>query len=194
MLAFQALFPDLAADETRVLHVLEPQHGLPEGSFALQEAYCIQPGCDCRRVMFNVLSIGRREQVATISYGFEPPEPPFEDEGQLFLDPLNPQTAHAPAFLAFVAELLETDTAYRARIERHYAMWRRVVDDPAHPQHPLIARYLDSPATPAMFRRATPKPVSAKAPCPCGSGRRYARCCRASGADALCESPAESEA
>jgi hypothetical protein len=179
MLAFEALYPDLAATETRVLHVLEPQHGLPEGSFALQEAFCIMPGCDCRRVMINVLSITHRAQVATISYGFEPPEPPFEDEGQIFLDPLNPQSKHSPAFLDFVEELLETDHAYRERIERHYALWRRVVDDPAHPQHHVIERYLDSPDTPAIFRRATPKPVSAKSPCPCGSGRRYARCCKA---------------
>lgn len=113
MLAFDALFPDLAAEETRMINVMEPQD-LPVGTFALQEAYCISPGCDCRRVMFNVLWLEREVQVATISYGFEPPKAPFEDEGQIFLDPLNPQTEYAPVFLAFVSRMIETDAAYQA--------------------------------------------------------------------------------
>ncbi|MGB5060998.1 MAG: hypothetical protein WBO48_20015 [Candidatus Promineifilaceae bacterium] len=29
---------------------------LPDGEYGLLEAYCNEPGCDCRRVMFTLLT------------------------------------------------------------------------------------------------------------------------------------------
>ena len=61
---------------------------LPNRTFLFVEAYCVGPNCDCRRVLVKVLDAEDHQQVATISYAFEPPQPPFDDEGQVFLDPL----------------------------------------------------------------------------------------------------------
>ena len=67
---FYDRFPDIAEKETRNLIVFnEPD--LPPDTYALTELYCDEPGCDCRRVMFNILSEKRKEFVAVIAYGWE---------------------------------------------------------------------------------------------------------------------------
>jgi len=86
------------------------------------EAYCADPQCDCRRVMLNVIDAERHDNVASINYAFEPP---FEGEGQMFLDPLNPQSAMSPAFLELTADMMAHDRAYHDRLVRHYTMWKR---------------------------------------------------------------------
>jgi len=167
------------AREIRSVTPIEDPH-LPERSFAFCELYCREPGCDCRRVMINVIDVERGWHVATINHGFEPPEPRFADEGQTFLDPLNPQTKWAPAFLALFVKMIPKDVDYRQRLERHYRMWKQVVDDPTHPKQSLLPPPEGAASVAAVvstFRRATPK-VGANDPCSCGSGRKYKLCCR----------------
>ncbi|HUE87231.1 MAG TPA: hypothetical protein VMO26_14240 [Vicinamibacterales bacterium] len=90
---------------------------LPSRIFVFMEAYCAEPRCDCRRVMLNVIDAETHDHVATINYAFEAPKPPFDDEGQLFLDPLNPQTARPPAFLELTADMIAHDRAYHDIVE-----------------------------------------------------------------------------
>jgi hypothetical protein len=132
MIGFHLLFPDEAANECRTV-IPVGRTDLPRRTFVFTEAYCADPQCDCRRVMLDVIDAETHSHVATINYGFEPPKPPFEDEGQIFLDPLNPQTAMSSAFLELTAELMAGDRGYHDRLVRHYMMWKRVVDDPLHP-------------------------------------------------------------
>jgi hypothetical protein len=59
MVPFVRFFPQQGTAETRVLTT----HGhpiLPDDEYALLESFCADAGCDCRRVMLNV--IGRRQQ------------------------------------------------------------------------------------------------------------------------------------
>ena len=96
----------------------------------------------------------RLRRLATLSYGFEPPKPPFRGEGQLFLDPLNPQSDVSEALRDFVANMLANATEYRERLHRHYRMWKEVVDNPMHPDHRKVRSDLqDEPG----FRPAFPK-------------------------------------
>ena len=81
----------------------------------------------------NVLDADTHEHVATLSYGFDPPEPPFVEDEQLFLDTLNPQSSFSEYFLEIFEEMVTNDTAYRDRLVRHYEMWKSVIDDPTHP-------------------------------------------------------------
>ena len=120
---FDELFPDLARSESRAITVMQHDALLP-GSYLLREAYCVEPGCDCRRVLLQIWHVERKRQVATLNYAFEPPKPPFEDEGQLFVDPVNPQSAFSDALHDFVENMLATDSGYRARLHRHYEMWK----------------------------------------------------------------------
>jgi hypothetical protein len=83
---------------------------LPDGEYGFLEFYCNEPGCDCRRVMIDVLrpETGWSKIWATISYGWESLDfyrkwggiasDPIETKGP-YLDPLNPQTKYSPALL-----------------------------------------------------------------------------------------------
>jgi len=179
MLPFHALFDDLAKKETRVLHV-PPRETLPRGAYLFMEAYCTEPNCDCRRVLIQVLHAETKRQVATINYGFEPAKPPFEDEPQVFLDPMNPQSEHSSRLQDAFETLMLTDADYVARLHRHYDMWKRVVDDPKHPDHTKVCppgRQYGKPAFPKKAIRGKTTKVGPNELCPCGSGKKLKKCC-----------------
>jgi hypothetical protein len=183
MMPFHALFPEVAKNECRTVTPINHE-SLPSRPFLLMELYCAEPRCDCRRVLLNVVDTGTNRQVATINHAFEPPRPPFEDEGQTYLDPLNPQSSMSDALLALFEEMIATDAGYQARLERHYSMWKGVVDDPSHPDQVRVRRDTPDgsdfkPAFPRQepMRREGPK-VGPNAPCPCGSGKKLKKCCR----------------
>jgi len=138
LVPFTYLFPEQGPAETRVITT----HGypsLPDDEYALVESYCVDPTCDCRRVMLNVLPRRRMAQgyLATISFG-------FDRKAELagpFLDPLNPQSQYAQALLDMVITLvLEADPAYIARLEAHYRQVKQAVADPKHPAQRLLAQ------------------------------------------------------
>ena len=70
----QDYFPELALKETRSFAIKEQHEHLPVGEYALLEMYCDEPGCDCRRVFFYVISSFHDELEAVIAYGWEPLE------------------------------------------------------------------------------------------------------------------------
>jgi hypothetical protein len=179
MLTFHTLFPD-EADTGYGTVIPVSRAGLPKRPFCFVESYCVEPECDCRRVMLSVIDSETDEQVATINYGFEPPEPPFDDEPQWFLDPLNPQSKLSDSFLDLFEYMIEHDRSYHDRLVRHYEMWKRVVDDPAHPDQPTVRLAASGDGIPRHrqpLRRIAPR-TGPNDPCPCGSGRKYKRCCR----------------
>ena len=92
-------FPEVGARETRSVTVTHRQD-LPQGDYGFLELYCDEPGCDCQRVMIDVLrpETGWSEIWATISYGWQSLDfyrkwggaasDPIEIKGS-YLDPLN---------------------------------------------------------------------------------------------------------
>ena len=132
MMLFHSLFPDVAEKETRVATV-PPGGVLPPDTYAFLDLYCVDRGCDCRRVLINVLAQATGNHVATINHAFDPSNAD-EDLGQTYLDPLNPQSRWADD-LRLLFLLLLRDPDYVARLERHYGMVKDAVDDPANPVH-----------------------------------------------------------
>ncbi len=186
MMPFDLLFQSVAEEETRSIHVPPgSKMSVPEGTYLFREFYCTEPRCDCRRVILHVVDVARERVAASINYAFEPPRPPFDDEQQVALDPLNPQSEASDGLLQLFEQMVEFDAAYRARLVRHYTMWKQVVDDPSHPDHGKVRSVLhEDPTFESAFpyrqpvRRASAK-VGANDPCACGSGKKYKRCCRA---------------
>lgn len=136
LIPFVFLFPKQAEAETRTI-TTRGHPGLPDDEYALVESYCVDPQCDCRRVMLNVL--GRQQgnrYLASISFGFDRDQ---ELAGP-FLDPLNPQSRYATVLLNMVERLVLTDPAYVARLESHYHQVKQAVADPTHPIHRISAR------------------------------------------------------
>jgi hypothetical protein len=151
MVAFHLLFPEVARLETRALIVLPINSlGLPPDTYGLVDLYCEEPGCDCRRVMLNVLAEKARQHVATINHGFEPS--PL-DPAQTFLDPLNPQSDLAPRLLELVKEQVLKDEDYVARLHRHYQMFKDAVNDPRHPAQNALRCLPPLPRGPLRRRR-----------------------------------------
>jgi len=87
MVMLRALLPHVARAETRSV-LMRGHPKLPDNDYTFAEVYCVDDGCDCRRVIFNVFGDRRREWLATINYAFDEDDP----EPGPFLDPLNPQS------------------------------------------------------------------------------------------------------
>jgi hypothetical protein len=137
MIPFVERFPELGARETRCVTVIE-RSDLPGGEYGFLELYCDEPGCDCRRVMIDVLrpETGWSKIWASLSYGWESLDfyrqwggagsDPIEIKGP-YLDPLNPQTQYSSALLNLFRFLLQS-SEYVERLKRHYRMFRDSVE------------------------------------------------------------------
>jgi hypothetical protein len=144
MSAFAERFPEVAASETRVAFIPQGYGELPAGEYGFIEHYCAEPTCDCRRVLFQVRRANRPETIlATINYGWETEtfytrwlhgdRASARELRAGDLDPLNPQSTLAPAFLDLFRNVLVKDQAYIARLERHYQMFKQTQHPPAKP-------------------------------------------------------------
>ena len=137
MTPFMERFSEVGARETRSVTVTRRQD-LPDGEYGFLELYCDEPGCDCRRVMIDVLrpETGWSKIWATISYGWESLDfygkwggaanDTIEIKGP-YLDPLNPQTKYSSALLNLFRFLLQSPD-YVERLKRHYQMFRDSVE------------------------------------------------------------------
>ncbi len=136
MTPFYTRLPELAARETRSVHVLVPGGPLPIGEYGFIEHYCEEDDCDCRRVLLQVTTpLAPHVVLATINFGWESAE--FytrwmhgdEEAGREItaasLDPLNPQSEYAEHLLHLFQERLMTDADYVARLARHYQLFKQ---------------------------------------------------------------------
>jgi len=138
---FHDHFPEIGERETRTILVFEDSAlELLPGEYSLLEMYCDEPGCDCRRVFFYVVSSSRRKDVeAVIAYGWESREfyarwlhdddPAMIRELQgPVLNPGSQQSELAPAILDAVEGLVLRDQLYIERLKVHYRMFREKID------------------------------------------------------------------
>jgi hypothetical protein len=137
MTPFMERFPELGVRETRTVTVTK-QGDLPLGDYGFVELYCNEPGCDCRRVIIDVLrpETWWTKVWATIGYGWESLDfyrkweggvgDPIEMKGP-YLDPLNPQSEYSAALLNMFRFLTQS-SEYVERLKRHYQMFRDSVE------------------------------------------------------------------
>ena len=136
---FWEYYPDVAQRETRSITIPPGSPlGLPPGDYAFLETYCDEPNCDCRRVLFSVITRDRPGIQAVIGWGWE--DVSFYakwmksgDKAEAVrlkgpeLNPLSPATELAPALLDVVRNILLPDSEYIERIQRHYWMFREKI-------------------------------------------------------------------
>jgi len=143
---FVERFGEVAWKETRSVTLSAGNNfGLPADDYVLMDLYCNDENCDCRRVMFDVLSRKRNQSVAVIAYGWESASfyqkwyggmdssharMAVNEMTGLNLNSASNQSELAPAILEMVRWLL-ADSAYVARLKRHYQMFKEGVD-PKH--------------------------------------------------------------
>lgn len=166
MVPFDKYFLEVAEEETRTILVLNSRGALPDGQYGFREFYCDEPGCDCRRVVFQVFEPERDEIVATIGWGWE--DESFyarasgsdgEEMKGPFLEPFAQQSEYAQQVLELCESELLSDSKYVERLERHYRMVKDAVK--REPQ------------------RAIEPKAKRNEPCPCGSGKKFKKCCGA---------------
>jgi hypothetical protein len=138
-------FSEIAESETRTVTVPErSEFNLPPAHYSFLEMFCDEPGCDCRRVFFSVVSSLQKDIQAVITWGWEKRE--FyakwmgDDDPHIIRDLMgpalnlaSPQSNYAPALLDLFRNVLLKDAAYVDRIKRHYAMFRQKIDNKACP-------------------------------------------------------------
>lgn len=124
--------PEIAERESRMFSISNSPP-VPDGDYAIQESYCEDSDCDCRRVFLSVNS--RRGVEAVIAFGWEDREfyaRWMGTRGKGTLDELkgpclnltSPQSRFAPILLELVGEMLKEE-AYVGRIKRHYALFKQ---------------------------------------------------------------------
>ena len=137
---FEAYFPEIAMRETRTVIVRGwSPFKLPAGEYAFPELFCDEPGCDCRRVFFYVVSPTSSSPLAVVAYGWETDafyaQWAHEDDPQVIhqlkgpvLNLGSPQSRYAPEFLRLIDKALLQDPAYMQRLKAHYDLFRRQVE------------------------------------------------------------------
>ncbi len=131
--------PDLAKSETREMFIVRKPGSKAYGSYGLIEMYCKDPKCDCRRVMFNILSkeMGYKD-VAIINFGWESKEfykkrfrfcneKDIEEMKGPCLNITSPRSEEAYELLHYVKSFVLKDENYVDRIKRHYKMFKEKI-------------------------------------------------------------------
>lgn len=168
------LMPELAENETRTI-IKTGNHGnLPIGEYGLVEMFCNTPGCDCRRVMFNVVDWKNGQCLAVVNYGWEnrgfyiewfgEDEKDYIDELKgPCLNMMSPQSKYATEILDVIKSITLTDQSYVERLKRHYKLFKKIVDARKTCENNVIFLKENN--------------ISRNEPCPCGSGKKYKNCC-----------------
>jgi len=148
---FYRLFPKLGMQETRSISILSDNDPLPRGDYGLMEMYCDEINCDCRRVIFMIISSQTKQPVAYIGYGWENKDfyarllkhdrygnkgvnyAKLDDEEKRDVDELkgpclnsmSPQSKYAKDILNLIARTVLNDEMYMERLKGHYKLFKR---------------------------------------------------------------------
>lgn len=177
--SFHERFPEIAEKETRSMTIFNDPE-LPNDSYGLVEAYCDEADCDCRRVFLNIASYNTQKILATIAFGWESkkyyakwmgdndPQTIKVLKGPV-LNLASSQSKFAPALLKQIKVVLQ-DKNYIKRLKRHYNLFK---DEIEKEEKQKQGKNIDSnnnvlPVLPKVGRND---------PCPCGSGKKYKKCC-----------------
>ena len=136
---FANLFPDLVEKEVRTVNIFDKNMGLPLGEYVFFENYCNESGCDCHKVMVNVIGMNSQlpEILATLNFGWEGRNYYYqlfrgsEDAAEMagsYLEPLGKQSEYASVCLEIWKAYGAADQNYISRIKRHYAMFKSKIE------------------------------------------------------------------
>ncbi|HZJ71455.1 MAG TPA: hypothetical protein VFF36_11035 [Planctomycetota bacterium] len=119
-IAFIDVAGQRAFDELQTVFV--PAGGaVPAGPYAFLERYCVDPDCDCQRVIISAVGYGAPQTVlATLSYEWERAGSDHRF-AIVTLEPSARQTSHSPVILELFRKVASADPAYVERLRRHYA-------------------------------------------------------------------------
>lgn len=176
--SFYKYFPEIAKRETREIVINRPS-GTLSGGYGLLEMYCTDPECDCRRVMFNIVSEKEKTTVAVIGYGWEDEDFYEKWYGEKDINIINDmrgpslnsasrQTKYAPELLEVIENVVLQDEDYVDRLKKHYEIFKQKLED-------TKVDYEDDDDGLTVVK-STVK-IARNDLCPCGSRKKYKKCC-----------------
>ena len=177
--SFEEYFPEIAKRETREI-VINRSSGTLSGGYGLLEMYCTDPECDCRRVMFNIVSEKEKSTVAVIGYGWENEkfyEKWYGEKSNSIIKELkgaslnsaSRQTKYAPELLDVIKNGVLKDEDYVVRLKKHYKIFKQKLE-----KAKVDSEEDDEEGLTIV--KSTVK-IDRNDPCPCGSGKKYKKCC-----------------
>src|SRR5262249_6440421 len=117
---FDDYFPEIAREETRYARLVG-RNGIPDGEYALMEAYCTDPSCDCQNMMLAVVRY-KEGFVAAIRVILA-----RDGTGaRAFPDPCSARGEHVESILRWMQSEVLSDPQYIARLEHHCQMMKRL--------------------------------------------------------------------
>ena len=135
---FDRICPEIARAERHVCDVNSPVLGVPLGPYVLREFYCTEPGCDCRRVLVQLVPLNEASLrvVASVNFGWETakyyrkwsrdPELWREMAGAT-LEPFAEQGAQARCFLELFKKAIRAPNLVM-HFRRHYRLVKEATD------------------------------------------------------------------
>lgn len=176
VITLRGLLPEVAMRDARAIRI-ENDPRIPEAAlFAIEEAYCVDLECDCQRVLLMVVEPKARKTHVVVSHSFRPPERDdwhrrYGIYERTFIDPLDPRSEWAEPLFDAVKHLLSSPE-YVDLLQGHYRDVRHAIRTPGHPIRERIPKEYH-PAAPVEKK----PPIGRNAPCPCGSGKKFKKCC-----------------
>lgn len=135
---FDRICPEIASAERHACDVNSPALGVPLGTYVLREFYCTEPGCDCRRVLVQLIPLNDAplRVVATVNFGWEKaeyyrkwsrdPELCREMAGAT-LEPFGEQGPQARRFLEVFKQAIQKPNLVM-HFRRHYRLVKEATD------------------------------------------------------------------
>jgi hypothetical protein len=137
--------------------------GLPNQEYVVFEYYCDNPDCDCQNLIANIIQldddgVAREKSQASILYDWSSQEtacyPTLSDQST--------QSELAPLLLDVYKKFIHSDE-YLIRIKKQYAHVKKLT---AEKQFKNLSKKLGNI-----------KKIRRNDPCPCGSSKKYKKCC-----------------
>lgn len=169
---FHTYFPELAEKESRSIQVFSNPK-LAGDLFLLLEFFCDEPKCDCRKVMLNVFSLKRKENVAVINFGWESEifyekwcgrkdKKMIQELRGPSINSLAPTTDITRKVFEHVKLTLDNHI-YVQRLKQHYEIFREHIEKLASEELTTSIHSIKMPGRNDQ--------------CSCGSGKKFKHCC-----------------
>ena len=150
-------------DVVRFAHVFQFDFGLAQ--WIADDTYCVNPECDCTAICLDFLCIRETPDGAEIVQH----QPPVGyDYKQRTFKPFDPARPEEPPLEGLTEALAEAYPDFEGEVRRRHELLRALYRNTLKRQR--------RPAAPSRDRAAQKK-MGPNAPCPCGSGKKYKKCC-----------------
>jgi hypothetical protein len=147
----------------------------------IDDQYCIEPACKCERVLLNFLPLGSETQ--PVRDMIKNPPAAFYEYKRDRLKTVKKPAGDQPSLRVLLRTAKETypefDSVVMKRRRQLRALFVRALSKEFEPPFDAPEAETEVPEATTPVSRRTSAKVGRNDPCPCGSGKKYKKCCGA---------------